>query len=91
MTKINDKIESLIESVEGLSNSRKFHISTNIDDFKAFKKTPRESWPLEWKKVYHKAYTRFDQLILPTPTAIKIDLEKQFWKENHSETLLVIE
>ena len=50
MTKINDKIESLIESVEGLSNSRKFHISTNIDDFKAFKKTPRESWPLEWKK-----------------------------------------
>lgn len=76
MTKINDKIESLIESVEGLSNSRKFHISTNIDDFKAFKKTPRESWPLEWKKVYHKAYPRFDQLILPTPTAIKIDLEK---------------
>ncbi|MDP3918025.1 MAG: SagB/ThcOx family dehydrogenase [Candidatus Woesebacteria bacterium] len=80
MTKINDKIESLIESVEGLSNSRKFHISTNIDDFMAFKKTPRESWPLEWKKVYHKAYPRFDQQILPSPTTIKIDLEKTILK-----------
>lgn len=76
MVTIDNKIENLIESVEGLSNSRKFHISTNIDDFKAFKKTPRESWPLEWKKVYHKAYPRFDQQILPSPTIVKIDLEK---------------
>ena len=76
MIKTSKKITNLLESVEKLPKSRKFHISTNIDNLKNFKKTPRESWPQEWKKIYYKAYPRFDQTILPNPTRTKIDLEK---------------
>lgn len=72
----SNKITDLLESIEAPPESRKFHISTNINDFKNFKKTPKESWPEEWKKIYYKAYPRFDQTILPRPTRNKIDLEK---------------
>lgn len=77
---MSNKITKLLESIEPLSESRKFHISTNIDNLKSFKKTPRESWPEEWKKIYYKAYPRFDQILLPKPTRNKIDLEETILK-----------
>lgn len=67
-----------LKSIETLrlSKSREFHIDTKISDFSAFETTPFYSWPEAWRRVYYKAYPRFDQVVLPHPSKKKLDLEK---------------
>lgn len=51
-----------------LSDARAFHNKTKIKDISSFRTTPYRSWPESWKKVFYKAYPRFEQIILPLPS-----------------------
>jgi SagB-type dehydrogenase family enzyme len=68
-----NKQTTILEKLE-LSASRKFNNSTKINDFSKFKKTPYSTWPEQWKKVYYKAYPKFQQVLLPDPTKTKWSL-----------------
>lgn len=79
------KISKSIEPLR-LSKSREFHMDTKINDFNAFETTPFYSWPEAWKKIYYKAYPRFDQVVLPSPSRKKFDLQKALLgKESFTE------
>ena len=68
-----NKAVSIIKSLQ-LSKSRKFNDSTKIRDFIKHKITPYDTWPLQWKKIYYKAYPRMKQVLLPDPTIEKWSL-----------------
>lgn len=74
--------KSILKTIESikLSKSRKFHIDTKISDFESFKKTPYASWPEVWKRIYYKAYPRFEQVILPNSSSIKLGLQEALIK-----------
>lgn len=59
-----------------LSKARKFNNLTNIKSLKDKRDVPFEEWPQEWKTVFYKAYPRFDQVLLPSPSTRKFNLYK---------------
>lgn len=58
-----------------LPASRKFHISTNINNLKDFVKTPYSKWPKSWKETHYKTYIRFPSIELSVPKYEKWDLQ----------------
>lgn len=68
-----NKIGKIIKALK-ISKSREFNNSTKIDDFSKFKTTPYSTWPIQWKKIYYKAYPRMEQMLLPNPTITKWSL-----------------
>lgn len=71
-------LDEIFDSIEDLRlpESRKFHISTKIRDNKPMKKTDPVTWPETWKRIFYKAYPRFEQIILPEPSEGKYNLIK---------------
>lgn len=60
--------------IQQLTRSRKFHVDTKIHNYNLSKTSPYSTWPDAWKKIYYKAYPRFEQVILPEPKCYKYDL-----------------
>jgi len=71
-----NKSDKLIERIINISKSLKFHNTIKISSFKDTITTPYKTWPETWKKVYYKAYPRFQQTILPRPRQKQYDLQK---------------
>ncbi len=59
-----------------LSKSRRFNNLIKILKFDSKNVTPYNKWPSEWKTVFYKAYPRFEQVGLPTPSNTNFDLYK---------------
>lgn len=70
------KTELLINKFLKLSESRQFDNHVRIAKFGEDNVTSYSNWPEEWKTVYYKAYPRFEQLLLPTPSVGSFDLYK---------------
>ncbi len=70
----NNKVTTILKKLE-LPLSRRFNNSIKINDFSKFKKTPYNTWPEQWKKIYYKAYPKMGQVLLPDPVRAKWSLD----------------
>lgn len=70
--------------IKKLSNAKQFNNSVKILKFDSKNATPYDKWPIEWKTIYYKAYPRFEQVILPTPSSNNFDLYKMLLKRESS-------
>lgn len=68
---MRSKTNKIIENIEKIPLSRKFHLSTNILNFNDVTNTPKSKWPSEWKKVSYKAYPRLKNVQLPGVVKLK--------------------
>lgn len=75
-------MDEIFDSIGGLrlSDSRKFHLATKIQDIKSAKKTDPRTWPTAWKRIHYKAYPRLDQILLPKPSKKRLNLVKSLMK-----------
>lgn len=76
MTNKSLKLTSLLK----LSKARQFNNLIKISKFDNKNVTPYNKWPIEWKTIYYKAYPRFEQVFLPTPSNNSFDLYKTLLK-----------
>lgn len=79
-----------------MSDARVFRNKTKIENSKSFRTTPYQSWPEQWKKVFYKAYPRFNQIILPTPSRNIFDLiqvlyDRESWREFSVDTISLMQ
>ncbi len=70
------------------SASRKFHISTNIDNIQDFVKTPYSKWPKSWKETHYKTYIRFPSFELTVPKYKRWDLQNILMKRESSRKFI---
>lgn len=67
-----------------LSKARQFNNLIKISKFDNKNVTSYNKWPIEWKTIYYKAYPRFEQVFLPTPSNNSFDLYKTLLKRESS-------
>lgn len=67
MKKKQDPTKPIIDQLIGkpIHTYEKFHVKSSHN--KPNNKLPEKNWPPEWKKIYYKSYTRFDEKLLTKP------------------------